>query len=84
MNAAAPMPLSGPCRPPVTGDEPTRLVILLHGRGSNGDDLLDLQRFWGGIVPEAEFIAPNAPFPSNMEPGAFSGSPLRTAARTPH
>jgi phospholipase/carboxylesterase len=71
MNAAAPMPLSGPCRPPVTGDKPTRLVILLHGRGSNGDDVLDLQRFWGRIVPEAEFIAPNAPFPSDMEPGGF-------------
>jgi phospholipase/carboxylesterase len=71
MNAAAPMTLSGPSRPPVTGDKPTRLVILLHGRGSNGDDLLDLQRFRGRIVPEAEFIAPNAPFPSDMEPGGF-------------
>src|ERR1700722_616051 len=57
------MALSGPSRSPVGGDKPLRLVILLHGRGSDGEDLLDLQRFWGPMVPEAEFIAPNAPFP---------------------
>ncbi len=62
------MALSGPSRPPVAGDKAVRLVILLHGRGSDGDDLLDLQRFWGRMVPEAEFIAPNAPFPSDMAP----------------
>jgi phospholipase/carboxylesterase len=46
-------------------------VILLHGRGSDGEDLLDLQRFWGRMVPEAEFIAPNAPFPSDMAPKGY-------------
>jgi phospholipase/carboxylesterase len=63
-----PTTLSGPSRPPVSGDKPTRLVILLHGRGSDGEDLLDLQRFWGRLLPEAEFIAPDAPFPSDMAP----------------
>src|SRR5215813_6495822 len=63
--------LSGPSRPPVTGDKPARLVILLHGRGSDGNDLLDLQRFWGRLIPEAEFIAPNAPFPSNVAPSGY-------------
>lgn len=62
------MTLSGPARPPVTRGKPARLVILLHGRGSDGEDLLDLQRFWGPVLPEAEFIAPNAPFPSDMNP----------------
>jgi phospholipase/carboxylesterase len=60
--------LSGPSRPPVNGDMPACLVILLHGRGSDGEDLLDLKRFWGPLIPEAEFIAPNAPFPSDMSP----------------
>src|ERR1700750_2598287 len=60
------MTLSGPSRPSVAGDKPTRLVILLHGRGSNGEDLLDLQRFWGRVVPDAAFVAPDAPFPSDM------------------
>lgn len=66
-----PMVLSGPSRPPVAGGKPARLVILLHGRGANGEDLLDLQRFWGPLLPEAEFIAPNAPFPSDAAPGGY-------------
>jgi phospholipase/carboxylesterase len=60
--------LSGPSRAPVSGGRPARLMILLHGRGSDGEDLLDLQRFWGRLLPEAEFIAPDAPFPSDMAP----------------
>ena len=75
------MALSGPSRPPVAGDKPAHLVILLHGRGANGDDLLDLQRFWDRLVPEAEFISPNAPFPNDMAPGATSGSGYKIAAR---
>jgi phospholipase/carboxylesterase len=63
--------LSGPSRPPVSGGKPTSLVILLHGRGSNGEDLLDLQRFWGKLLPDTEFVAPNAPFPSDVAPGGF-------------
>jgi phospholipase/carboxylesterase len=62
------MALSGPSRAPVGGNKPVRLVILLHGRGSDGEDLLDLQRFWGPLVPEAEFISPNAPLPSEVAP----------------
>ena len=65
------MVLSGPSRPPVSGDKAARLVILLHGRGSDGNDLLDLQRFWGQLVPEAEFISPNAPFPSDVVPRGY-------------
>lgn len=65
------MALSGPSRPPFMGDKPSRLVILLHGRGSNGEDLLDLQRFWGRLVPQAEFISPNAPFPSEVAPAGY-------------
>ncbi len=43
------MALSGPSRPPVAGGKAARFVILLHGRGADGDDLLDLQRFWGRL-----------------------------------
>src|SRR5262249_19574669 len=55
----------------VAGGGATRLVILLHGRGSNGEDLLDLQRFWGRLIPEAAFVAPNAPFPSDAAPAGY-------------
>ncbi len=75
-----PMALSGPSRPPVSGGKPAHLVILLHGRDSNGEDLLDLQRFWGPMVPDAAFIAPNAPFPSQMVPGGYQW--LRTRDRS--
>jgi len=60
------MALSGPSRPPTAGGKPTRLVILLHGLGADGNDLIGLQQYWGRLVPEAEFLSPNAPFPCDM------------------
>src|SRR5436305_3953830 len=60
------MALSGPSRPPVAGGTPIRLVILLHGLGADGNDLIGLQQYWGRLLPEAEFVSPNAPFPCDM------------------
>ena len=60
------MALSGPSRPPAAGGTPRRLVILLHGLGADGNDLIGLQQYWGRLVPEAEFVSPNAPFPCDM------------------
>jgi len=60
------MALSGPTRPPLAGGAPRRLVILLHGLGADGNDLIGLQQYWGGLLPEAEFVSPNAPFPCDM------------------
>ena len=34
--------LSGPSYPPQSGDKPRRLVILLHGLGADGNDLIGL------------------------------------------
>src|ERR1700694_1979802 len=62
------MPLSAPSRPPVAGGKPTRLVILLHGLGADGNDLIGLQQYWGRLVPEAEFVSPNAPYPCDIAP----------------
>src|SRR5213082_1474832 len=58
--------LTGPSRPPLAGGKPTRLVILLHGLGADGNDLIGLQQYWGRLVPQAEFVSPNAPFPCDM------------------
>jgi phospholipase/carboxylesterase len=63
--------LSGPSRPPVAGGRPRRLVILLHGLGADGNDLIGLQQYWGRLVPDAEFIAPNAPFPCDGAPWGY-------------
>ena len=60
------MALSGPSRPPLAGGAPRRLVILLHGLGADGNDLIGLQQYWARLVPEAEFVSPNAPFPCDM------------------
>src|ERR1700739_3035938 len=65
---AAPMmpALSGPPRPPPSGGRPSRLVILLHGLGADGNDLIGLAPYWARLLPTAEFLSPNAPFPCDM------------------
>jgi phospholipase/carboxylesterase len=65
------MALSGPSRPPLSGGKPSGLVILLHGLGADGNDLIGLQQYWGRLVPEAEFVSPNAPFPCDMAPYGY-------------
>ena len=63
--------LSGPYRPPSSGGKPRKLVILLHGVGANGDDLIGLAPYWAQALPEAEFLAPNAPYPCDMAPFGY-------------
>jgi phospholipase/carboxylesterase len=65
------MALSGPSRPPLAGGKPRRLVILLHGLGADGNDLIGLQQYWGRLLPDAEFLSPNAPFPCDMAPYGY-------------
>jgi len=72
-----PMALSGPSRPPVAGGTPRRLVILLHGLGADGNDLIGLQQYWGRLVPDAEFVSPNAPFPCEMAPYGYQWFSVR-------
>lgn len=42
---------------------PRNLVILLHGVGSNGQDIASLGAFWNDTLPDTAFAAPDAPFP---------------------
>jgi phospholipase/carboxylesterase len=65
-----PMQLDGPRLAPLAGGKAAYLVVLLHGVGANGNDLISLARAWRTILPETEFIAPNAPFPSDYAPEA--------------
>jgi phospholipase/carboxylesterase len=60
--------LSGPSRLPASGGKPGRLVVLLHGLGADGNDLIGLAPYWAPFLPEAEFLSPNAPFPCDMAP----------------
>src|ERR1700740_1341201 len=63
--------LSGPSRPPASGGQPGRLVILLHGLGADGNDLIGLAPHWASLLPTAEFLSPNAPFPCDMAPYGY-------------
>ena len=63
--------LSGPSRPPASGDRPSRLVILLHGLGADGNDLIGLAPYWAALLPTTEFLSPNAPFPCDMAPYGY-------------
>lgn len=53
--------LSGPQRVCKSGSSPKKLVVLLHGYGANGENLIDLADMWAASLPEVEFHAPNAP-----------------------
>src|SRR5260370_27323072 len=63
--------LSGPVHRQSSGGAPRRLVILLHGLGADGNDLIGLAPVWAKLLPDAEFLAPNAPFPYDMAPYGF-------------
>jgi len=58
--------LSGPSFPPRAGGAAASLVILLHGWGADGNDLIGLAPHWAVALPHAEFLSPHAPFPCDM------------------
>ncbi len=64
----SPTLLAGPEIPSASGIT-KRLVIFLHGLGSNGDDLISLAELMD--VPDTHFISPNAPFAFDMAPFGY-------------
>ena len=73
--------IDGPRVVPVSATSPKSLVILLHGYGSNGDDLISLAPHWRGALPATVFVAPNAPEPCPGAPGGFQWWALTGADR---
>ena len=63
--------LDGPSCPPKNGGPAKQLIVFLHGVGADGNDLIGLAPFYQGVLPDAAFIAPNAPFPSDMVPFGY-------------
>lgn len=55
---------------------PKKLIILLHGYGSDGRDLISLATYWQPVAPDAIFLAPNGPFPCDINPQGFQWFPL--------
>jgi phospholipase/carboxylesterase len=66
--------LSGPEVPPRGKVE--RLVILLHGYGADGNDLIGLAGVWAPLLPHTQFAAPNAPSPCEQNPYGFQWFPI--------
>jgi phospholipase/carboxylesterase len=52
--------LSGPTLAPARGPA-THLVVLVHGYGADGEDLIGLANHWQEMLPTVAFAAPNAP-----------------------
>ena len=61
--------LTAHSHPPAAGDRARELVVLLHGYGADGRDLLGLAPYWARVLPHAAFVAPDAPFPCEMGMG---------------
>jgi len=62
------MSLAGPGIPAASGKADS-LVILCHGYGADGNDLIGLVPFWQAALPNTAFVAPNAP--ERCEMGGF-------------
>jgi phospholipase/carboxylesterase len=69
------MSLTGPKVAAASG-KTKQLVILCHGYGSDGNDLIALAPFWQQILPDADFIAPNAPQRCDGNPMGYQWFPI--------
>jgi len=58
--------LTGPELKPRSNNKPKRLVILFHGLGADGNNLMDLASVMNRFIHDTHFIAPNAPFPFDL------------------
>ncbi|WP_196260686.1 alpha/beta hydrolase [Pelagibacterium limicola] len=70
-----PVKLSGPMLPPASGTA-RQLVVLLHGYGSDGRDLIALGQYWRDSFPDAVFVAPNAHEVCGGNPFGYQWFPL--------
>jgi phospholipase/carboxylesterase len=59
--------ITGPRLDPKSG-QTKQLVVFLHGYGADGKDLIEIGRQWRPWLPDAAFVAPNAPEPCGMSP----------------
>jgi phospholipase/carboxylesterase len=55
------MNLDGPRVGPAAGGPARELVVLLHGYGADGSDLIGLAPHWQRVLPHAAFVSPHAP-----------------------
>src|SRR5882672_904527 len=67
--------LDGPRLMPSSGPA-THLVVLCHGYGSDGNDLIGLAPHWQKALPHTAFVSPNAPDRCSMAGAGYQWFPL--------
>ncbi len=70
--------LSGPALDPASGGAAGSLVILLHGVGADGNDLIGLAPHFARVLPDTAFVSPNAPYPCDMAPMGYQWFSIQT------
>ncbi len=58
--------MDGPRVSPSSGKKARQLIILLHGVGADGQDLIGLAPSLSQAFPDASFTSPNAPYDCDM------------------
>jgi phospholipase/carboxylesterase len=66
---------------PRSGARPAQLVVLCHGIGGDGDQLVELAQAWSEALPDALFVGLDAPAPCEGAP--FGRQWFSIADRTP-
>jgi phospholipase/carboxylesterase len=62
--------LDGPRLAPLSGTA-RQLIVLVHGYGADGNDLISLGQHWQQLLPDAAFVAPHAPQRIQEGPGGY-------------
>ena len=70
--------IDGPRLTPASGKPPERLVVLLHGYGADGNDLIGLAQHWRRLLPTTLFVAPHAPEPCEQSPHGYQWFSIRS------
>jgi phospholipase/carboxylesterase len=60
--------IDGPRAEPARGGAPEQLVVLLHGLGADGNDLIALAPYLQQVLPEAAVVSPHAHEACDMAP----------------
>ncbi len=69
-------PIDGPRLGAASGKPARQLVVVLHGYGADGNDLVSLAEAWRPALPNAAFIVPHAPSICGVYAGGREWFPL--------
>lgn len=65
------MILSGPVYKPRSGGKAKSAIIMLHGVGADGENLIGIAPFMSALFPDTVFLSPNAPYEFDMYPSGY-------------